>query len=442
MCKSCNLHCTAEKRVQCYICNIEAHYPCSKFLTPKALTLDSDEQFKLLNGGMKYFKWFCNTCNHISFPEAAKLIGEKVLKKEKKNTNKNMSKELNKNASANENTQHFPSFQKQLCEQFKSIVTNEIKSIREDISGLIKPFIPTCSAGEPLAENKITRQTYADMSSTNSENQSTATSNSIPKSRNDKVFSKVDPKLSVIIKNVCSAKFRNSSNCKSQFNKHFERMRIKAIFATQAGNIIVELYDNQDVKKVLQDWKPNFFNVESGIKSDTMAELMADSGKRLEIIIKKVNKNWSEEDIKAELESSNNVFTNPTVKRFIKRSGETLNTIKIDLKNHDEYLKATRQGVFLHQEHFNVEPYIPQARAHQCYKCKNFGHPAKWCTRTLRCQYCAEQGHSGKDCFLQGEVHQYRCTNCNGNHSATYSKCPVYLKNIRSTSTQQRNNYA
>ena len=248
--------------------------------------------------------------------------------------------------------------------------------------------------------------------------------------------SRVDPDLSLIIKNVASPKYRNSSYSKSQFNKHFKLMRIKSIFSTQAGNIIVELFSREDVEKVLREWKPNFFCSE-GVPSTplnikgTTAIYMPKSTNLTEAIIKKVQKKWTEEEIKVELESAHNSFVSPVNKRFIKRNGDILNTIKVDFKNHDDLIKALEMGVFIHGEHFNVEAFKKQPKAHQCFKCKNFGHPAKWCSRRIRCQYCAEEGHAGTDCIIRWELNEYRCSNCNGQHCSTYSKCPVYVKHLR-----------
>ena len=97
-------------------------------------------------------------------------------------------------------------------------------------------------------------------------NQSVLHNQSVPHNQTTRT-KRVDPQMSVIIKNVISSKYRNSSHCKSQFNKHFHCMRIKSIFSTQAGNIIVELYEKEDIQRVLHEWKPYFFglNNNSGI---------------------------------------------------------------------------------------------------------------------------------------------------------------------------------
>ena len=291
---------------------------------------------------------------------------------------------------------------------------------------------------EPVETQPLSRSSYANtVRHDEARGDTTLSTIAANKVRSKLSSTNVDPSLSVIIKNVQSSKFRNSSNCKSQFNKHFQYMRIKSIFSTQAGNIIVELFEKKDVDRVLNEWQGNFFcptvdqNAISSTTKLTTVTLMKNSNKRTEIVIKGVSKYWSEEEIKEELKLSHNMFPEPTVKRFIKRNGEVLNTVKVTFKYHEDLLKAIRQGVFLQGEHFNVEPFKSKPRAHQCFKCKHYGHPAKWCTRKVRCEYCATEGHEGRDCIIRGEIHEYCCANCKGNHSATYYECPEYVRHLR-----------
>ena len=82
--------------------------------------------------------------------------------------------------------------------------------------------------------------------------------------------------------------------------------------ATQAGNIIVELYEKEDVLTVVRDWKPSFFPSEEFCSiQGTKVVCMESSGKQKEIILKAVNKSWSDDDITTELQSDHNGFTNP-----------------------------------------------------------------------------------------------------------------------------------
>lgn len=450
VCRFCQQECGSETTISCYICSILLHFPCSKITESNAFPsrdVSVIHTSKELIQDQNCIKWFCNSCKDISFQKGASLIGDKVLKKARKNVQSNLKEELatQKNAQANQNSAHFPSFQKQLCSQIDETIKNQLGNMKEEILKTINcckktddlSITNTSDHTKAHSSNTIGNPSYAD--TTSIRNASLIENSQLgPSTHNKQQPGKVNPSRSVIIKNVLSPKFRNSSNCKSQFNKHFERMRIKAIFPTQAGNIIVELYEEQDVTHVLNEWKPNFFCTseipEGVISSDNRATtvvLMENSRRPTEIIVKKVHKHLTEEEICAELNSRHNQFSEATVKRFIKRNGDVLNTVKITFKKHEDYRKAIQLGLFIYEEHFNAEAFLHQQRAHQCFKCKHFGHPAKWCSRKIRCEYCSNEGHAGRDCIIRDEIHEYYCSNCKGQHSSTYYRCPVYIKHLR-----------
>lgn len=449
VCKFCHQECTSESTVSCYICSLTLHSPCPSKAESIATSFDHESLEPHDTNSQHCLKWFCKSCESISFQQAVRLMGYKVLDKVSKRMRMEIKNELaaNKEVLPHKAITHFPTFQKQLCSQIKDTMSSQFTSIKDDIIKVIKlqgNTSQSSSTQNPIYEHyhpvdqspeQAKRASYSEKVDVNilpSINQ-----RNLPK-QDHKYPGKVDPTRSIIIKNVQSSKFRNSSNCKSQFNKHFERMRIKSIFSTQAGNIIVELFEKEDVKRVLKEWKPYFFcpaensnSVSSDVNKATKVLLMESTGRPTEIIIKKVQKNLTELEITHEMKSVHNLYTDALVKRFVKRDGTVLNTIKVTFTTHDDYLKAIQLGVFIHGEHFNVEAFKQSLRAHQCYKCKNFGHPAKWCTRKVRCEYCSHEGHTGRECIIQGEVHQYHCSNCDGQHSATYHQCPTYIKHLR-----------
>ena len=111
VCQLCLKDCT-NTDIACYICKLKIHFPCensSGFY--KANNIESGDSSNL--------KWFCNSCNDISFETAAQLVSSKVLKKAKKDI-KNDLEEKMKSEVAIESKQkqnhgtapHFPNFQK------------------------------------------------------------------------------------------------------------------------------------------------------------------------------------------------------------------------------------------------------------------------------------------------------------------------------------------
>jgi len=63
----------------------------------------------------------------------------------------------------------------------------------------------------------------------------------------------------------------------------------------------------------------------------------------------------------------------------------------------------------------------------QCIKCLGFGHRANTCTLETTCKKCAEKGHNSKDC-PNPSTNPKKCSNCKGDHSATFAACPSFQK--------------
>lgn len=60
----------------------------------------------------------------------------------------------------------------------------------------------------------------------------------------------------------------------------------------------------------------------------------------------------------------------------------------------------------------------------QCARCQEYGHVAARCSaRASVCGKCSEQ-HDTRDCTAD----THRCSNCNGDHRAGHSSCPVRMK--------------
>lgn len=76
--------------------------------------------------------------------------------------------------------------------------------------------------------------------------------------------------------------------------------------------------------------------------------------------------------------------------------------------------------------YFPVSVYIPPIS--QCLKCLRYGHIAKFCKNSQKCSICGE-GHFYKDCTKNSK--DAICSNCNGNHVAISSECPMKKQKIK-----------
>ena len=79
-------------------------------------------------------------------------------------------------------------------------------------------------------------------------------------------------------------------------------------------------------------------------------------------------------------------------------------------------------GVHYRTSDFNREPT-------RCTKCQKFGHVKNQCKQqTPTCTFCAG-AHSSDKCHQDrqnGKTIKLKCSNCNGEHTASHKKCPKY----------------
>lgn len=143
--------------------------------------------------------------------------------------------------------------------------------------------------------------------------------------------------------------------------------------------------------------------------------------KTLRVVIRGVPEHYSEDDIKANLESQGH------------------KPIKIArMKNHDKKLLPLVLAILPREEtniyqlkyvkRFSiiVEPQKPKATIGQCHRCQQFGHAQSRCTAPPKCVKCAGN-HITSECHKPANV-PAKCTNCGGPHPASYKGCSKYPK--------------
>lgn len=108
-------------------------------------------------------------------------------------------------------------------------------------------------------------------------------------------------------------------------------------------------------------------------------------------------------------------------------------------------LRLTRDlgGTLIKWDHFKSK--TPDVTV--CHRCCNFGHGAEGCAMPPKCVICSKS-HPMKDCpFMLDKIknnlqkiHQsnLRCTNCKGNHTATYRECAERIKFVAARNINAR----
>jgi hypothetical protein len=80
-------------------------------------------------------------------------------------------------------------------------------------------------------------------------------------------------------------------------------------------------------------------------------------------------------------------------------------------------------------EIFECKLYDVILRIRQCFKCYKYGHIAKYCRKTARCEHCAAAAHEQENenvCSNKQPSGTKRCVNCISRHTAWNRACPAY----------------
>ena len=115
------------------------------------------------------------------------------------------------------------------------------------------------------------------------------------------------------------------------------------------------------------------------------------------------------------------------VERF-KKGGNPLQVVLVSFSSIDDVQNIISDGVFINNLFLQPEKFIPKIKPTRCFKCNKFGHVANLCKNNTHCCKCGSDQHSQKDCSSQS----MKCVNCDGNHAASDTKCPIYIELFKS----------
>ena len=229
----------------------------------------------------------------------------------------------------------------------------------------------------------------------------------------------VDPRRTIVIsKDIDKNIAQGSGKIKSAFNALFKNMNIKHCFVSKAGSIFIELTSEEDALAVQNLWKKENFTSPHTTSASTACTLFATI--QNSIVLKGVTSEISDDELN---EILNSQYPGAKAKRFIRRDGTRLSTIKVDFSELKHKQSALDNGVKIENTIISPENYIPKQRIIQCYNCFKYGHVAKLChQKHPTCQICAGN-HSQDDCYQQST----KCRNClSAHHFATSKDCPFF----------------
>ncbi|GFY19473.1 nucleic-acid-binding protein from transposon X-element [Trichonephila clavipes] len=98
-----------------------------------------------------------------------------------------------------------------------------------------------------------------------------------------------------------------------------------------------------------------------------------------------------------------------------------------------EYCNPSSSSVKVSVEPLNKSTFLPQY-----YRCQEFFHHSRFCTRAPKCLKCSG-GHLTSECTKSAKA-PAKCANCSGPHPANFSGCPKNPINTKHNKTKAKKN--
>ena len=457
-----------EALLKCCICNLQTtYYDYVQEFSGQPMAETHYKIAKELNN----YKWFCNGCNNIDLTMINRIAVPKFLPENLpiNITEQTRAKKDSTNRSPDELLQEYTWSLKDINTTLEDQTRN--LSAQQEIISRIEENLTTSTGWEEIAKHgqdiielKIDKLTAtvqamqgALLDQDNPARSVEPNGNTYNKIATDKrlppaeqriqqpaatVEKSVNPLHTVIILNVQDfSLIKNSTLIKKNFRAIFGDINIKHCFTSKGGTVFIELESEDDVEHIKCEWQKVYFTINNNRHDSTgkgtSCVKLADL-KRC-VLAKDVPTDISDTDLQLAI---NKNYPSATVKRFVRRTGDRMTTVKIDFAQTEEYERCLKEGnVKVGERVHNVVQFEPKQRVIQCYRCFKFGHVAKLCSRQeQRCNLCSKN-HNEQNCMFWQDKNcdRFKCSNCGGKHESLDRKCPSYKKVVDKIRAQSNN---
>ena len=191
---------------------------------------------------------------------------------------------------------------------------------------------------------------------------------------------------------------------------------IKSISVCKSGDLKLVAQTPHDENILRQDWPQDKYG-------KLKARLPKENTANHEVIITNIPVCVTSLEIK---ERAKELLLDPKdVYRFNKKgTQEPSKNVKVTLGSKAEKDHLLSHGFGIYSQHFKVVENRANPSVSQCFKCQRFGHNFYECKATAStCLRCGEQ-HRLSEC--KADKGKPKCSNCSGNHAASYKGCPIY----------------
>lgn len=165
------------------------------------------------------------------------------------------------------------------------------------------------------------------------------------------------------------------------------------------------------------------------------------SAKGLKVVIKGIDHNVDPNDIKADLEELGFKIKNVANIRNRLKIPQPMFKVELTAES-SKPPKGQPHPIYniqyvLHRKITVEEPHKANSPV-QCQNCQEYGHTKAYCKLSSICVACGEQ-HETKSCPKdKTDTRLRRCSNCNGQHTANFKGCPVYMHFYKQTNHPQK----
>ena len=204
-------------------------------------------------------------------------------------------------------------------------------------------------------------------------------------------------------------------------------LNIKSVRKTASGAMLIHPQQPKDCNSLL---KENAFAPNSVLGPDVKARLPKSQTITHQVIIKNIDTDITEDEVKEYLDRQNLPYTD--VKRIWSRQRDgPSNMMRLILKDENKKKQLLKNGLYLDQMLFRcVQAKEDEEKklVFQCWNCQQWNnHKTFECKNDTKCVICAGP-HRKVDCPKQKTDAQ--CSNCDGNHAAWSTECPIYQAEV------------
>ena len=197
--------------------------------------------------------------------------------------------------------------------------------------------------------------------------------------------------------------------------------QIKSISVCKSGDIKIIAQSPHDENILRQEWPQE---KHGRLKPRLPKENTANQ----EVIIRNIPSTITVSEIREHLRE---LFIDPKdIYRFNKKgSQDPSNNVKVTVGSKVEKEHLLNNGLGMYNHHFWIVEGQALPKIIQCFKCQKFGHNFFECkVETSTCVRCSGSHRLG-ECTEKKE--SAKCSNCAGNHAASYKGCSHYKEEIK-----------